>query len=43
MSGKMKLLCASSLACLLVAASGPAAVAQSVIKIGVSGAATGPA
>ena len=43
MSGTMKLLCASSLVALTVAAGSPAAFAQAAIKIGVSGAATGPA
>jgi len=43
MSGPTKLLCATALTCLAIAVSGPTAMAQSVIKIGVSGAATGPA
>ena len=43
MSERTKLLCATALTCLAVAASGPTAMAQSAIKIGVSGAATGPA
>src|SRR6476620_3230802 len=43
MSGRTKLLCATALTCLAIAASGPTAMAQSAIKIGVSGAATGPA
>src|SRR6185436_3016705 len=42
-SGRTKLLCATALTCLAVAANGPTAMAQSAIKIGVSGAATGPA
>src|SRR5262245_20612331 len=43
MSGQTKLLCATALTCLAVVAGGPDAMAQSSIKIGVSGAATGPA
>lgn len=43
MSGRMKLLGATALTCLAAIAAAPAALAQSAIKIGVSGAATGPA
>ena len=43
MSKQTKLLCATALTCLAVAAGGSTAIAQSAIKIGVSGAATGPA
>jgi branched-chain amino acid transport system substrate-binding protein len=43
MSGRTKLLCATALTCLAMTAGGPGAMAQSSIKIGVSGAATGPA
>jgi len=43
MSGRMKLLCATTLTCLVGAASAGSALAQSTFKIGISGAATGPA
>ena len=43
MSKQMKLLCATALTCLAVTAGVGAALAQSTFKIGVSGAATGPA
>src|SRR5262249_60144652 len=43
MSKRMKLLCATGLTCLAVTAGVGAALAQSTFKIGVSGAATGPA
>ena len=43
MSKQMKLLCATALTCLAVTAGVGAASAQSTFKIGVSGAATGPA
>src|SRR5260370_17166400 len=42
MSGRTKLLAATALTCLVAAAFGPAAMAQSAIKIGVSGGGTGP-
>jgi branched-chain amino acid transport system substrate-binding protein len=43
MSGRMKLLYATTLTCLVAAASMGTALAQSTFKIGISGAATGPA
>ena len=43
MSKRMKLLCATALACVGVTAGGGAGWAQSTFKIGISGAASGPA
>src|SRR5215467_1739341 len=43
MSPRMKLLCATALTCLVATAGAGTAAAQSPFKIGISGAATGPA